>query len=198
LVELPIHNAPQSAHNTRDMILHRAQIEFDAKTQLVEEIIDSLAGSGLSWLSEHQHMDVEPGINDFDTTELECLTLLTRNAKSILATTVATRFSKSKAWEGQGYPRQLQIVIRILSVAQEFRRLYDVLMLAIANNSRQDTLVTLIIAVVTWHSPFEGMGLLPTIIDTLASSVLSFFIRTNVSGEKPFAKRNQASISLIS
>src|SRR5437762_5672703 len=67
LVELPIHNAPQSARNTRDMILHRAQIEFDTETQLVDEMIDALAGSGLPWLSEHEHMDVEPGINDFDT-----------------------------------------------------------------------------------------------------------------------------------
>lgn len=155
------------------MILHRARIEFEAEAQLVEEMIDALAGSGLPWLSEHEHMDVEPGINDFDTTELEWLTSLTRNAKSLLATTITTRFASSKIWEGQGYLRQLQIVIRILSVIQEFRRLYDVLMLAIKNNSRQDTLITLITAVATWHPPLEGMGILPTIIDVLASSVLS-------------------------
>jgi hypothetical protein len=172
LVELPIHNAPQSAHNTRDMILHRAPIEFDTEIQLVDEMIGALAGSGLPWLSEHDHMDVEPGINDFDTSELECLRSLTRNGKSVLAATITARFTLSNVWEGQGYPRQLQIVIRILSVIQEFRRLYDVLMLAIKNNSRQDTLITLITAVATWHPPLEGMGVLPAIIDTLAASVM--------------------------
>ena len=173
MVELPIHNAPQSAHNTRDMILHRAQIEFDTETQLVEEMIDALAGSGLPWLSEHEHMDVEPGINDFDTTELEWLVSLTRDAKSVLATTITTRFTTSKPWDVPGYARQLQIVIRILSVIQEFRRLYDIMMLAILNNSRQDTLGILITAVATWHPPLEGMGVLPAVIEALAVNVMS-------------------------
>lgn len=155
------------------MILHRAPIEFDTEIQLVDEMIGALAGSGLPWLSEHDHMDVEPGINDFDTSELEWLHSLTRNGKSVLAATITTRFTSSNVWESQGYPRQLQIVIRILSVIQEFRRLYDVLMLAIKNNSRQDTLITLITAVATWHPPLEGMGVLPAIIDALAFSVMS-------------------------
>jgi hypothetical protein len=154
------------------MILRRAQIEFDAEAQLVEEMIDALAGSGLPWLSEHEHMDVEPGINDFDATELEWLRSLTRNAKSVLASTITSRFTTAKAWEVPGYARQLQIVIRILSVIQEFRRLYDILMLAILNNSQQDTLSILIAAVVTWHPPLEGMGVLPSVIDALAANVL--------------------------
>jgi hypothetical protein len=171
LVELPIHNAPQSAHNTRDMILHRAQIEFDTELQLVGEMIEALAASGLPWLSDQEHMDVEPGLNDFDHTELEWLASLTRNAKSVLATTITKRFTEAKAWGSQGYPRQLQIVIRILSVVQEFRRLNDVLVLAITNNTRHDTLATLITAVETWHPPLEGMGLLNVIIEVIASNV---------------------------
>ena len=155
------------------MILHRAQIEFNTETQLVEEMIDALAGSGLPWLSDHEHMDVEPGINDFDATELEWLGSLTRNAKSVLATTITTRFTASKAWEVPGYARQLQIVIRILPAIQEFRRLYDILMLAISNNSQQDTLSILIAAIATWHPPLEGMGVLPSVIDALATNVLS-------------------------
>ena len=118
-------------------------------------------------------MDVEPSINDFDTTELEWLSSLTRNAKSVLASTITTRFTISTAWQATGYARQLQIVIRILSVIQEFRRLYDILMLAISNNSQQDTLSILIAAVATWHPPFEGMGVLPNVIDALAANVLS-------------------------
>jgi len=153
------------------MILHRAQIEFDTELQLVSEMIDALAGSGLSWLSDQEHMDVEPGLNDFDPTELEWLVSLTRNAKSVLATTITKRFTETKAWESQGYPRQLQIVIRILSVVQEFRRLNEVLVVAITNNTRQDTLATLINAVATWHPPFEGMGFLPSIIEAIASNV---------------------------
>ena len=171
LVELPIHNAPQSAHNTRDMILHRAQIASDTELQLVDEMIDALAGTGIRWLSANESMDVEPGINDFDSVELEWLSSLTRNAKSVLATTIATRFAEAKAWEGQEYPRQLGIVIRILSEIQEFRRLHDILSLAIQNNSRQDTLVTLITAIVSWHPPLEGMGLLPAILESLAANV---------------------------
>jgi hypothetical protein len=153
------------------MILHRAQIEFDTELQLVGEMIDALAGSGLSWLSDQEHMDVEPGLNDFDPTELEWLVSLTRNAKSVLATTIAKRFTEAKAWESQGYPRQLQIVIRILSVVQEFRRLNDVLVVAITNNTRQDILATLINAVATCHPPLEGMGFLPNIIDAIAANV---------------------------
>jgi len=170
-VELPIHNAPQSAHNTRDMILQRAQIASDNELQLVHEMIDALAVSGIRWLSTNESMDVEPGINDFDTVELEWLSSLTRNAKSVLATTIATRFAEAKAWEGQEYPRQLRIVIRILSVIQEFRRLHDILSLGIKNNSRQDTLATLITAVATWHPPLEGMGLLPAILESLVTNV---------------------------
>jgi hypothetical protein len=179
------------------MILHRAQIEFDTEIQLVEEMIDALAGSGLPWLSDHEHMDVEPGINDFDRTELEWLTSLTRNAKSVLATTITTRFTSSKVWEGQGYPRQLQIIIRILSVVEEFRRFYDVLMLAIKNNSRQDTLITVITAISTWHPPLEGMGVLPSIIDALASNVLSVLFQLTVSGEKCSTKQNRLLISFL-
>lgn len=155
------------------MILHRAQIEFDTELQSVGEMIDALAGSGLSWLSDQEHMDVEPGLNDFDPTELEWLVSLTRNAKSVLATTITKRFTEAKVWQSQGYPRQLQIVIRILSVVQEFRRLNDVLVVAITNNTRPDTLATLINAVTTWHPPLEGMGFLPNIIEALASNVLA-------------------------
>jgi hypothetical protein len=153
------------------MILHRAQIAFETETQLVEDTIDALAGSGLSWLSVNEHMDVEPGINDFDVAELEWLCSLTRNAKSVLATTMSTRFLEAKVWEGQEYARQLQIVVRILSVIQEFRRLNDVLVVAIANNTRQDTLITLISTVVTFHPPLEGMGVLPSILEALAANV---------------------------
>jgi hypothetical protein len=153
------------------MILHRAQIAFETETQLVEDTIDALAGSGLSWLSVNEHMDVEPGINDFDVAELEWLSSLTRNAKSVLATTMSTRFSEAKVWEGQEYARQLQIVVRILSVIQEFRRLNDVLVVAIANNTRQDTLITLISTVATFHPPLEGMGMLPSILEALATNV---------------------------
>jgi hypothetical protein len=153
------------------MILHRAQIAFDTEIRLVEETIDALAGSGLSWLSVNEHMDVEPGINDFDVAELEWLSSLTRNAKSVLATTMSTRFLEAKVWEGQEYARQLQIVVRILSVIQEFRRLNDILVLAIANNTRQDTLITLIATVATFHPPLEGMGVLPSILEALATNV---------------------------
>jgi len=153
------------------MILHRAQIEFDTELQLVREMIDALAASGLPWLSDQEHMDVEPGLNDFDPTELEWLASLTRNAKSVLATTITKRFTQANARESQGYPRQLQIVIRILSVVQEFRRLNDILVLAITNNTTQYTLATIINAVGTWHPPLEGMGLLPVIIETIAANV---------------------------
>ena len=153
------------------MILHRAQIESDHGHQPVEEIIDALANSGLPWLSEHEYMDIEPGMIDFDMNELELLNSLTRNGKSILATTITSRFAEAKVWEGHGYPSQLQIVVRILSVIQEFRRLNDVLMLAITNNSKPDTLTTLVTTVATWHAPLEGMGLLPLIIDSLAINV---------------------------
>jgi hypothetical protein len=156
------------------MILHRAQIAFDTEIRLVEEMINALAGSGLSWLSVNEHMDVEPGINDFDVGELEWLSSLTRNAKSVLATTMSTRFLEAKVWEGQEYPRQLQIVVRILSVIQEFRRLNDVLIVAITNNTRQDTLITLITTVATFHPPLEGMGVLPSILEALATNVSTF------------------------
>jgi hypothetical protein len=154
------------------MILHRAQIAFDSEIRLVEEMIDALAGSGLSWLSVNEHMDVEPGINDFDVGELEWLASLTRNAKSVLAMTISKRFSEARVWERQEYPKQLQIVIRILSVIQEFRRLNDVLVLAISNNTRQDTLITLITTVSTFHPPLEGMGVLPATLEALATNVL--------------------------
>lgn len=157
------------------MILHRAQISSNAELQLVDNMIDALAGTGIRWLSANESMDVEPGINDFDSVELEWLSSLTRNAKSVLATTIATRFAEANAWEGQEYPRQLRIVIRILSVIQEFRRLSDVLSLAIKNNSRQDTLATLITAVATWHPPLEGMRLLPDILQFLVTNVPFFF-----------------------
>ena len=157
------------------MILQRAQLASNAELQLVDNMIDALAGTGIRWLSANESMDVEPGINDFDSVELEWLSSLTRNAKSVLATTVAARFAEAKAWEGQEYPRQLRIVIRILSVIQEFRRLYDILTLAIKNNTRQDTLVSLITAVATWHPPLEGMGLLPGILEFLVTNVLFFF-----------------------
>ena len=159
------------------MILHRAQIEFDSELQLVKEMIDALASSGLTWLTDEEHMDIEPGINDFDPSELEWLQSLSRNSKSALATRIADRFRACRAWEGQAYPRQLQIVIRILTVVQEFRRLNDVLMLALVNNSRQDTLITLITAVARWHAPFEGMGVLPTVIEALAASVQNHSLR---------------------
>ena len=177
LVELPIHNAPTSAHNTRDMILQRAQISYDTETQVVEELIDALAGSGLPWLTssetkqEGEEMDIEPGINDFDISELEWLTSLTRNGKSILGTRLATRFSKAKVWQGHQYLRQLQIVIRILSVIQEFRRLYDVLDVALVNNTHPDRLAILITTIATWHPPLEGMGLLSLLIDSVSTSV---------------------------
>lgn len=153
------------------MILHRAQIPFDTENQLVDEMIDALAGSGLPWLSENEHMDIEPGINDFDSSELEWLTSLTRNGKSVLATTIAKRFGEAKVWQKHEYPRQLQIVLRILSVIQEYRRMNDVLIMALNNNLRHDTLVTLINAIATWHPAFEGMGVLPTLIEALASTV---------------------------
>jgi hypothetical protein len=172
LVELPITTAPQSTHNTRDMILQRAQISYDSETQVVGDMIDALATSGLPWLSGTEHMDVEPGINDFGTEELEWLESLSRNAKSTLATTMTTRFIEGKVWEGEEYPRQLQIVIRILSVIQEFRRLNDVLGVAIMNNGKVDTLMTLITAVATWYDPLEGMGILSNLIDVLAANVL--------------------------
>ena len=195
LVELPIHNAPQSAHNTRNMILRRAQIEFDTELHLVDEMIDALATSGLTWLSDQDHMDVEPGLNDFDPTELEWLVSLTRNEKSVLATTITKRFAEAKGWESQRYPRQLQIVIRILSVVQEFRRLSEVLVLAISNNTRQDTLATLINALAAWHPPLEGMGLLPGIIDSITSNVFSSSSPINISGARPSATSNPARIS---
>jgi len=174
------------------MILHRAQIEFDTELQLVGEMIDALAASGLPWLSDQEHMDVEPGLNDFDPTELEWLASLTRNAKSVLATTITKRFTEAKAWGPQGYPRQLQIVIRILTVVQEFRRLNDVLLLAITNNTTQDTLATLITAVETWHPPLEGMGLLNGIIEALASNVPPSLPppKLTSSGARPSAKSN--------
>jgi len=153
------------------MILHRAQIAFDSELQLVKELIDGLASSGLPWLTDEEYMDIEPGINDFDPSELEWLQSLSRNSRSALATRIADRFQAHKVWEGQTYPRQLQIVIRILIVVQEFRRLTEVLMLALGNNSRQDTLITVITAVESWHAPLEGMGMLSTVIDALAASV---------------------------
>jgi hypothetical protein len=116
-------------------------------------------------------MDIEPGINDFDVSELEWLTSLTRNGKSILGTRLATRFSKAKVWQGHQYLRQLQIVIRILSVIQEFRRLYDVLDVALVNNTDPETLASLITAIATWHPPLEGMGLLSLLIDSVSTSV---------------------------
>jgi len=157
------------------MILHRAQIAFDSELQLVKELIDGLASSGLPWLTDEEYMDIEPGINDFDPSELEWLQSLSRNSRSALATRIADRFQAHKVWEGQTYPRQLQIVIRILIVVQEFGRLTEVLMLALGNNSRQDTLITLITAVASWHAPLEGMGMLPTVIDALAASVQNPF-----------------------
>lgn len=154
------------------MILRRAQVAFDTETQLVEEMIDALAASGLPWLSRsNEYMDVELGINDLDISELEWLGSLTRNAKSVLATTIATRFVDMKAWEGQGYFRQLPIVVRILSVVQEFRRFHDVLQVAISNNTGEDTLGVLITTVATYHPPLEGMGVLPSILNALALNV---------------------------
>jgi hypothetical protein len=172
-VELPLDNAPQSTHNTRDMLLQRAQIEFDTDSHVVDEIIDALAGSGLPWLSDHEQMDIEPGLNDFDENELAWLSSLSRNAKAILASTITKRFIAAKPWESQGFQRQLQIVIRILTVLHEFRRLNDVLLVALSNNSRQDALTTLIITITTWHAPLEGMGMLFVLIDSLASNVFS-------------------------
>jgi hypothetical protein len=134
-------------------------------------MIDALASSGLPWLTDEERMDIEPGINDFELSELEWLKSLSRNAKSVLATLITDRFTAAKVWEKHGYARQLQIVIRILTVVQEFRRLNDVLMFALGNNSQQDSLVTLVTAVATWHAPLEGMGVLPTVIDVLAASV---------------------------
>ena len=115
----------------------------------------------------------------------------------LLATTITTRFATSKAWEAPEYARQLQIVIRILSVIQEFRRLYDILMLAISNNSRQDTLNTLIAAVATWHPPLEGMGVLPNVIDALVANVMSIISQLTSVEDRPFVKRNQIHISLL-
>jgi hypothetical protein len=171
-MELPIHNAPQSAHNTRDMILQRAQIAFDAEAPLVEEILDALASSGLPWLSPNtERMDIEYGINDFDTHELEWLVSLTRNAKSVLGSTLVRRFETSEAWNGHEITRELQIMVRILSVVQEFRKLGQVVLLALENIAAQDSMATLVIAMTTWYAPFEGMGILPQLTEALAFSV---------------------------
>jgi len=156
------------------MILNRAQRAVNSETTLVEGMIDALSGSGLPWLRDNQeHMDVEPGVNDLDASELEWLESLSRNSKSVLATTISTRFVEMKAWENQEYLRQLQIVVRILSVLQEFRRLHDVLQVAISNNSREDTLALLITTVATWHPALEGMGVLPSILNAIALNVYS-------------------------
>jgi hypothetical protein len=145
-------------------------------------MIDALASSGLPWLTDEERMDIEPGINDFEASELEWLKSRSRNAKSVLATRITERFTAGKVWEKEGYARQLQIMIRILTVVQEFRRLNDVLMFALANNSQQDSLVTLVTAVATWHAPLEGMGVLPTVINTLVASVQSpHFLLTSVA-----------------
>jgi hypothetical protein len=171
------------------MILRRAQIELDTDYQVVEETMDALAGSGLPWLSSHDQMDVEPGINDFDESELNWLNSLSRNAKSLLASTLTKRFMQAKPWEQSAYKRQLQIVIRILSVLHEFRRLNDVLLLALSNNSRHDILTTLIVSIASWHAPLEGMGVFPALIDALASNVLALFtnliiVEKSLSGYK--------------
>jgi hypothetical protein len=155
------------------MILNRAQVVVvDGELRLVEEMIDALAASGLPWLRDQEHMDVEPGSNDLDTSEIEWLESLTRNAKSVLATRIAARFIEMKVWEGQEYLRQLQIVVRILSVLQEFRRLYDILQVAISNNIREDTLALLITSIATWHPALEGMGVLSSILNALVLNVI--------------------------
>ena len=178
LVELPIHHAPQSVRNTRDMILHRAQITFDTETQLIEEMLDSLASSGLPWLSpSDSYMDIEPGINDFELQELESLASLSRNAKSVLAGTLTKRLRKSEAWNSAQFTRQLQIVIRILSVVQEFRRLSDVILLLLQSTAQLEAIPALIVALTTWHAPFEGMGVLPQLIDALALCVFPVISR---------------------
>jgi len=173
LVELPILNVPQSAKSTRDMILSRQNGDFNTTTQLVEEIIEALGNQCLPWLNPDPNvMVLESGIQDFDITELEWFSSLTRNSKAILATRISSQFIQMKAWDGPGYLRQLQVVIRILSYIQEFRRLYEVLLTAIENNFREDTLAMLITAVATWHPPFEGMGLLPSVITGVVSQVI--------------------------
>jgi hypothetical protein len=136
-------------------------------------MIDALAASGLPWLTDEERMDIEPGINDFEPSELEWLKSLSRNAKSVLATRITERFTAGNVFGKHGYARQLQIVIRILTVVQEFRRLNDVLIFALGNNSEQDSLVALVTAVATWHASLEGMGVLATVIDALVASVQS-------------------------
>jgi hypothetical protein len=156
------------------MILSRTQVVVDKEVQLVEEMIDALAASGLPWLRDNnEHMNVEPGSSDLDITELEWLDSLTRNAKSILAATITSRFIEMKVWENHEYLRQLQIVVRIVSVIQEFRRLQDILQVAISNNTMEDSLALLITTVAAWHAPLEGMGLLPSLISAITLNVSS-------------------------
>jgi hypothetical protein len=155
------------------MILTRQNADVDTTTKLVEGIITALSSHCLPWLDPNwTERIIETGLNDFDTTEMKWFSSLTRNSKAILASRISTQFVKMKAWDGPGYARQLQVVIRILSYIQEFRRLHDVLRAAIANNFRDDTLSQLVTAVATWGSVFEGMGVLPSLVSAIVPRVI--------------------------